>query len=81
MALWQRLRDRLAAAGDWPARVYISRRRNRTRKPQEEDQVEALFARHGFAIFRPEEHDIATQVSVFAQARLIAGCSATPRRS
>jgi capsular polysaccharide biosynthesis protein len=75
IALWQRLRDRLAVAGDWPARVFISRRRNPTRKLCEEDQVETLFATCGFTIFRPEEHDIATQISVFAAARLIAGCS------
>lgn len=73
--LWQRLRDRLARPGNWPARVFISRRHNPTRKLLEEGEVEALFVQHGFTIFCPEEHDIATQISVFAAARLIAGCS------
>jgi capsular polysaccharide biosynthesis protein len=74
-ALWHRLRDRLARPGHFPARVFVSRRRNPTRKLAEEDEVEALFVQHGFTIFCPEEHDVATQISVFAAARLIAGCS------
>ncbi len=55
--------------------VRTARRRNPTRKLEEEDEVEALVVKHGFTIFCPEEHDTGTQVSVFAAARFIAGCS------
>jgi capsular polysaccharide biosynthesis protein len=75
LALWSRLRASLSVPGDCPTRLFISRRRNPTRKLAEEEAVEALFARYGFTIFIPEDHDIRTQVSMFAGARLIAGCS------
>jgi capsular polysaccharide biosynthesis protein len=75
LALWSRLRASLSVPGDFPTRLFISRRHNPTRKLAEEEAVEALFARYGFTIFIPEDHDIRTQVSMFAGARLIAGCS------
>ncbi|WP_370616478.1 glycosyltransferase family 61 protein [Mumia sp. Pv 4-285] len=52
-------------------RIFIAR--GRRRSAREAAEIEAFFARHGFAILRPEHHPFDEQVALFAQARIIAG--------
>ncbi len=61
------------AKGPLFERIYISRRRFKNRPLLNEDQLEELFARYGFAIIYPEELPIEEQVGLFAHAKMIAG--------
>ncbi len=54
-------------------RIFVSRRRIERRNLQNQDQVEALFSRYGFAIIHPETLSLKDQVRLFANARMIAG--------
>lgn len=53
-------------------RVYISRRASK-RSPQNEDQVERLFARYGFQIVKTEELNLIDEVTLISQANVLAG--------
>ncbi|QTX05263.1 glycosyltransferase family 61 protein [Agromyces archimandritae] len=72
---WSRLRDGLVPAdADGPERVFISRRPPFDgRTCRNLDEVERVFADHGFTVFVPDEHPIAEQARVFARARIVAG--------
>jgi capsular polysaccharide biosynthesis protein len=56
-------------------RIFVSRRNwnNPTRQLTNIDQVEALFRRRGFEIVFPETMNIAWQVRLFSESRIIAG--------
>lgn len=60
-------------ASELPERLFVSRRPRRLRTCVNWDQVEAMFARNGFTVIYPQDHDFGTQVSMFQQARVIAG--------
>lgn len=69
---------RLAALGHASSipvaeRLYVSRRGIARRPLTNEAEVEALFARHGFTIIRPEALSLEDQVRLFTHARVIAG--------
>jgi capsular polysaccharide biosynthesis protein len=62
------------AAADRPECVYISRRGTESfRHLRNEDEVEAVMMRLGFAVLRTEDLSFDEQVATFARARVIAG--------
>jgi hypothetical protein len=72
----QLLRARICrtTATDQPEYIYISRRGIESfRCLCNEDEVEAVMMRLGFAIVRPEDLSFDEQVATFARARIIAG--------
>ncbi len=74
--LWASIRDRLAVRNlTTPDKIYLSRSRVNDRKLTNEAEVERLFDRHGFAIIYPETHSVQTQITLLANARLVAGPS------
>ena len=52
-------------------RVYIARGDANGRGMENEPEVEALLAAHGFDIVRMEEHDVAAQIAICANAELV----------
>jgi hypothetical protein len=61
-------------AADRPEYVYISRRGTQSfRRLTNEDAVEAVMMRLGFAVVRTEDLSFDEQVATFARARVIAG--------
>lgn len=74
--VWRRIGDHVAAragSGDRPARIFCSRSPGGRRTCRNGDEVEALFARHGFTIVRPETLPIGEQVAMFRAADVVAG--------
>jgi capsular polysaccharide biosynthesis protein len=71
--VWRKIRDSLALPGDYPSRIYISRSNVESRQLVNESAVEHLFAAYGFTIIHPQDIPVAGQVSLFANAELIAG--------
>jgi len=71
-ATWTRIRDALDQ-GSGPERVYITRRAIGNRVLANEAAVEALFRSRGFTIIAPETLPIRQQVTLWANAKLIAG--------
>lgn len=69
---WRRIRDALDR-GTGPERIYVSRSRQALRRLRNESAVEAIFAARGFAIVYPEDLPIEQQVTLWANARLVAG--------
>ena len=69
---WRRIRDALDR-GSGPERIYVSRSRQALRRLRNESAVEAIFAARGFAIVYPEDLPIEQQVTLWANARLVAG--------
>lgn len=65
------LRSR-AVRQDWPARVFLSRRHDK-RACLNREEVERLFARHGFEVLYPEDHPLADQVAMVDRAEVVAG--------
>ena len=63
------------AAIDLPSRIYVSRRGidSLFRTLCNEDEVEAVMIRLGFAVVRPQDLSFDEQVATFARARIIAG--------
>jgi hypothetical protein len=61
-------------AADGPKYIYISRRGTESfRRVSNEDEVEAVMIRFGFAVLRTENLSFDEQVTTFARARVIAG--------
>ena len=71
-ATWTRIRDALDA-GQGPDKVYVSRARVPNRRLLDEEAVEAVFRQRGFFIAHPQEMTIGQQVTLWANARTVAG--------
>jgi capsular polysaccharide biosynthesis protein len=56
-----------------PDKIFVSRATAKNRVCRNADDVEAVFARHGFAIVQPEHMDLAEQAALFRDARVVAG--------
>ena len=71
------MRRHLCAAvpPDGPARIYISRRRlkSRARQVPHEQQIERWMSHAGFTVFHPERHPISEQIARYRAARVIVG--------
>ena len=61
-----------APARDYPLRIFCARRGNH-RECRNAEEVEALFARFGFAIVYPERFTLPEQARMFRDAEVIAG--------
>lgn len=72
---WERLTTALTdPAVPTIERLFVSRQRHQPlRSCRNLAAVEALFEKHGFTVYFPEEHSVAHQASTFAGARVIAG--------
>jgi capsular polysaccharide biosynthesis protein len=74
--VWRRIGDHLAdLAGDAerPRRIFCARRPGGRRTCHNGDEVEALFARHGFTVIHPEDHPMPEQLAMFRAAEVVAG--------
>jgi capsular polysaccharide biosynthesis protein len=73
---WRRIAAALNRTGaPTPKRLFVTRARKSIRTCLNTEQVEAFFAELGFEVIRPEHHDFAEQVTMFANAAVIAGFS------
>jgi hypothetical protein len=76
------VRTRLAGRREpgLPRRLYISRSRNRAERGSilGEARLEANLAAEGYAIFHPQEHDLAAQAAHYASAEAIVGPDGSP---
>lgn len=54
-------------------RIFLSRSRVPRRRLANEQEIEALFERLGFAIIHPEQHTLEEQVALMAGAKMVAG--------
>jgi capsular polysaccharide biosynthesis protein len=76
------VRQRLGARRDpsLPRRLYISRSRNRPERGSilGEKRLEAFLADEGYAIFHPQDHDLASQAAHYASAEAIVGPDGSP---
>lgn len=71
---WDRLRKGLPSVSVPPSpKIFVTRRRRGNRVCRNGAEVEALFARHGFAVVRPETIPVPEQAALFAQAEVVAG--------
>ncbi len=74
--VWRGIGDQLAAdepaADSYPDRIFCSRRLAK-RACHNTDEVEEIFAAHGFAVVYPEEHSLAEQTHLFRAADVIGG--------
>jgi capsular polysaccharide biosynthesis protein len=74
--VWQHIGDHLEGRAEVrkrPARLFCTRRAGGRRTCRNSDEVEALFASHGFTVVRPEESSMAEQVALFRAAEVVAG--------
>jgi capsular polysaccharide biosynthesis protein len=74
--VWDRWRDRVLAmrpVPETPPRVFVSRPPGGTRECRNAAEVERFFVDAGFDVIRPAEHDLHTQVALFANAERLAG--------
>jgi capsular polysaccharide biosynthesis protein len=71
--VWLGLARTLKRAGDTPRRLFVGRRVRDIRSCLNSDEVEAFFTDLGFSVVYPEDHDFADQVTMFANADVIAG--------
>ena len=62
-----------AAGASGPKRLYLARRKARDRPLLNENEVIALFERHGFTAIDPEDHGFEEQARFAAGAEIIAG--------
>ncbi|SEK73651.1 Protein of unknown function [Roseovarius azorensis] len=64
-----------AVSPDGPERIYISRRRlkSRARQVPHEQQIEHWMSDAGFTVFHPERHPIPEQIARYRAARVIVG--------
>jgi hypothetical protein len=69
----QVLRKKFYRSGDYPARIYVSRRDTSNRRIVNEEEVEALLQRRGYVAVRLTGKPFAEQVNLFAHARKIIG--------
>lgn len=56
-----------------PERVFVSRAGVHARPLAQQEEVEALFARHGFTIIHPETLPIEDQIALMSGSRMLAG--------
>jgi capsular polysaccharide biosynthesis protein len=56
----------------WPERVFFTRQQHR-RGCRNRDEVERLFADHGFTIVEPERLDLAEQIGLVRRASVVGG--------
>lgn len=63
----------VAPGADTPRRLFVGRRVRGIRSCQNTEEVEAFFTALGFTVVYPEDHDFADQVTMFANADVIAG--------
>ena len=81
---WSRVGQRLgeqAPARSYPARVFCSRREQAgpgafagaRRECRNAEELEAVFADHGFEVIHPEDYDLAAQARIFREAEVVAG--------
>jgi capsular polysaccharide biosynthesis protein len=74
--LWASIRDRSSVRDvTMPDRIYLSRAGVKTRKLENETDVERIFERHGFTIIRPETLRVEQQIALMSNAILVAGSS------
>jgi capsular polysaccharide biosynthesis protein len=76
LRIWDRVGDHLAGraeAAARPRRIFCTRPVEHKRSCRNTDQVEALFARHGFEVVRPETLPLPEQVAMFRDADVIGG--------
>jgi capsular polysaccharide biosynthesis protein len=74
--LWAAIRDRSSIRDiTLPSRIYLSRKGVKTRRLDNESDVERVFERHGFTIIRPETLRVEKQIALMANALLVAGPS------
>lgn len=74
--VWNRWRDRVLSmrpVPETPKRVFVSRPPGGTRDCRNAAEVESFFADAGFEVILPAEHDLHTQVAIFANAERLAG--------
>jgi capsular polysaccharide biosynthesis protein len=72
---WARLRAGLLpdeSPPPGPAKIFVTRRGS-NRVCRNVDQVEEIFAAHGYTIVQPEQLALPEQVALFAGARVVAG--------
>lgn len=79
--VFDRIADRLLAdhdpGGPLPPRVYLSRSHlnaRRKRQASNEEHIESMLGKHGFAVVHPQELSIPDQVAIMRGAEVIAGC-------
>lgn len=74
-AVWDEAARGLAAAAPertYPDRIFLSRRTAK-RSCHNAEEVEGLFAEHGFEVVFPEEHPLAEQARMFREAGVVGG--------
>jgi Glycosyltransferase 61 len=65
------LRNRFYRSGDYPERIYVSRRDTENRRIVNEEEVEALLEQRGYSIIRLKGKAFAEQVNLFAHAKKV----------
>jgi capsular polysaccharide biosynthesis protein len=74
--LWNQLGRTLAAdarAGDYPSRIFVSRRPSTLRHCRNTPELESFFADRGYEIVFPDELPLSEQAATFQRADVIAG--------
>lgn len=56
---------------EWPTRVYVSRRKNKTRAVRNEPEVEAVMRHEGLAVMYPQDLSFRDQIALFSSAELV----------
>jgi hypothetical protein len=57
--------------GDWPTRIYVSRRKDAARPLANEREVEAAMRREGIAVVYTQDLSVLEQMSLFSSAELV----------
>ncbi|MDU0347377.1 glycosyltransferase 61 family protein [Actinomyces sp. MRS3W] len=73
LPVWEHAADRLSDGSVRCEKVFISRTAGLVRPCRNQDEVEGWFADHGFTVVYPETMPISAQVSMFRNAKKIAG--------
>jgi hypothetical protein len=74
--LWAAIRDRSSVRDiTMPNKIYLSRTGIKSRKLENESDVERVFERHGFTVIRPETLRVERQIALMSNALLVAGPS------
>ncbi|WP_170286244.1 glycosyltransferase family 61 protein [Nocardioides rubriscoriae] len=75
--LYGRMAQRLSTSPDpgrsYPGRLFFSRKPGRRRGCMNGERVEAVFSDHGFEVVYPEDHSLATQMSMVRACTTFAG--------
>ncbi|MGE0713959.1 MAG: glycosyltransferase 61 family protein [Alphaproteobacteria bacterium] len=72
--VWDRIAARPAAGRPPTGRYYLSRRSTANRPLENEEEIEAIFAAHGYTVVEPERLGIEEQLALAAGAASLAGC-------